>query len=98
MRLVETGKLDLSVANPKRVTDYYHVQDGGKLTLSVTTDNTPTAITYTTLATTKEATQKLNLARGAKGRLWKFSLTNVEGSAATVRNQEVIVDPLSRKM
>ena len=92
---VETGKLDFKNA---RVTDYYHMQDGGKLTLSVTTDNTTTAITYTTRATTKEDTQKLNLARGAKGRYWKFKLENVAGSAATVREPEIIIEPLIRKI
>ena len=95
---VQTGKLDMATSQIKRVTDYYHMQDGGKLTLSVTADNTPTAIAYTTAATTKEATEKLNLARGAKGRYWLFSLANVAGSAATVREPEIVVETLSRKI
>jgi hypothetical protein len=93
---IETGKQDLGTNYLKRVTDAYLRVNGGKLKLSVTADNT-SAVAYSIAKTTKMDTVKANLARGAKGDLWKFKIENSAGSKAVLQDMQLEVAPLSRR-
>jgi len=93
---IQTGKTDFKDARLKRITDYYIGMEGGELDLTVAAENGE--ITYRTSETTQMETDKLNLARGAKGRYWQFKLANVLGSSATVDDQSLEIETLSRKI
>jgi hypothetical protein len=95
---VETGKLDFDTTELKRCTYYYVAKNGGKLRLSVDTENTK-LITYPVIrATTEPETERVKLAMGAKGKYWQLKLANVDGSAAVVDAQEILVEKLTRKI
>ena len=93
---IDSGKLDFGDPSLKNLADYYASVDGGKLTLTVTTENS--SVPYQTQATTQLRTTKIRLARGAKGKYWHFRLANLLGSSAKVDGQEVLVETQSRRV
>jgi hypothetical protein len=93
---VTSGKFSFSDAYKSRVTDAYIEVDGGALTFTAETDNG--SVAYKIPKTNKLETVKTNMARGAKGRLWQFTLANKTGSAAIVADTELVVEVLSRRI
>ena len=93
---IDSGKLDFGDPSLKNLADYYAGVDGGKLTLTVTTENC--SVPYQTHATSQLRTTKIRLARGAKGKYWHFRLANLLGSSAKVDGQEVLVEVQSRRV
>ena len=79
-----------------RVSDYYQEGTFGRMTLSVQPEH-ESAVKYTVAAATADV-RKVNLARGPKGKAWKFKLANYNGSTAEVDNQALVVDQLSRRV
>jgi hypothetical protein len=93
---VETGNMDFGESMLKRVTDYYVNRVGGALRLTVEAENATTR--YAIPASAIQRNTKVDLAKGAKGRRWKFRLANANGSAAVIEEQEFVVIPLSRRI
>lgn len=94
--IIESGKLDFGDASLKNLTDYYAGVEGGKLKLTVTTESH--SVSYHTTGTTQLRTTKVRLAKGAKGKYWRFRLTNVSGSSVKVDEQEIIVEAQKRRV
>lgn len=79
-----------------RVSDYYQVFQGDKMTLTVTGDR-GVPVVYTLAKSDLVARIKANLARGEQGRAWEFKLANIDGGTGKVRDQAVIINPLKRR-
>jgi hypothetical protein len=94
---IETGKKAFNKDGLCRVTDAYIGMKGGALKLTLTTENTG-AIPYTTGVTTQLKTEKLNLARGAKGKYWTAKIENVAGSQAQIDEMTLLVEPIARRI
>ena len=93
---IESGTSDLGDSHLKRFTDGYIAKEGGKLKLTVTTDNGSTPYIFD--KTDQLKTVKQNLGRGAKGRFLKLKLEAIQGSSSSVDNIEINVEPLHRKV
>jgi hypothetical protein len=99
--IIQTGKLDFNVetqgqgAYQKRVTDAYIAKEGGRLLLTVETENS--SIGYGIRTTEKMENVKVDLALGSKGRYWQYKLQNVLGQASIVDNIELEVNVLLRR-
>lgn len=91
---IQTAKHNFESSTQKRITDTFTQVDGGKTTLTVTTDNS--AVAYNLPATTQTQNIKTNLALGAKGQFWQFTLANKTGEAAKVGTLELVVNPIRR--
>jgi hypothetical protein len=93
--LVETRKLDFGTSRIKRISDAYILVDGGKTTLTVTTDGL--AIPYQVRDTDILENVKVSLARGAKGRFWQFKMVNKTNNAAKIAEIEPIIIETPRR-
>jgi len=91
--LVQTGKLNFDIPSQKRISDAIINVDGA-CTLTVATDNATVA--YTVRTTTIQEHVKHDLAKGAKGAYWQFSLANKTGSFAVIGDVGLVVQPIRR--
>jgi hypothetical protein len=99
---IETGTMDFKwidkfqYANLKRIVDAYIAKSGGALKLTVTTENS--SVVYNIASNSQLETVKANLARGAKGRYWKFKIENIAGSSFELDSLELNAEVIQRRV
>lgn len=91
---IQTAKHNFESSTQKRISDAFTQVDGGKTVLTVITDNS--TVNYNIRASSGIENIKTNLAKGAKGQFWQFTIANKTGENAKVESIELVVQPIKR--
>ena len=93
--IATTGNYDFGSTYQKRIYDAYLEIEGDKLKLTAITDNG--SVNYQTAAKVGRKTDKVDMAKGSKGRYWQFKFTNIAGLSTVVSELEPIITETSRR-
>lgn len=98
--VVSTGDLDFGSEMQKRIADFYiAMRAAGDLKLNIATDeNDPVEYTLSPYAIDTLKQRRVITAKGARGKYWRFELSNTDGCDFEVDTMNVAVTQVTRRI
>lgn len=98
--VVSTGDLDFGSEMQKRIADFYiAMRAAGDLKLNIATDeNDPVEYTLSPYAVDTLKQRRVITAKGARGKYWRFELSNTDGCDFEVDTMNVAVTQVTRRI
>lgn len=98
--VMSTGDLDFGSEMQKRIADFYvAMRAAGDLKLNIATDeNDPVEYTLSPFAVDTLKQRRVITAKGARGKYWRFELSNTDGCDFEVDTMNVAVTQVTRRI